>query len=752
MTKLQDPAGNSLAFTYDSSNRLVSVTDAIGQVTTLSYGLTNDTYKITQVTDPFGRFAAFQYNSSVQLTNITNEIGIYSAFAYGNAGGEADFINSLMTPYGTTTFTNNYTSASDYSGRWLLATDPLGGQERAEFTWDPAPSVLTNDPANLMPSGLLPNAQSDEVNRMSFFWNKATMQNMQGLLDYTKARQYVWDRVGNSYFTLSRTLECLKQPMENSRVWYNYQGQIRSDQEGSINKPTLIARVLDDGTTQAQQYQYNPLGKPSLAIDPTGRTTYFSYATNNIDLLSARQLCAGATNVLAQYTYNSQHLPLSAVDAAGQTNFFGYNTNGQLTALTNALNQVISLAYDANGYLTNIVGPLGMTNSFTYDGYGRMRTVMDSEGYTVTTSYDALDRPTNITYLDGTYEQMTYNYLDSALIRDRNGHWTAQVHDPLRHLTDVYDSIGRHTQMAWCTCGSLESITDPAGNVTAWIRDLQNRVMAKVYPDLTQISYAYETNSSRLACVTDAKNQTTRYSYFIDNNLKQVSYSNAVVATPSVNFTYDTNYNRLLTMVDGVGTNSYGYYPVAAGQLGAGRLAAVTNSFTVSTVLYGYDALGRITNRAIDGVAEQLTCDALGRVTVITNALGAFTSSYLRATALVTTNAGPNGRQAVFSYLGVTNDERLAEIWNQNVGGITLSKFDYAYDPLGQITNWTQQTDNTATNVWAMQYDPVNQLLAVTVHGNTVAGRSCSSMRMDTTKRGTELPNKLAQGRVDRWR
>jgi hypothetical protein len=35
----------------------------------------------------------------------------------------------------------------------------------------------------------------------------------------------------------------------------------------------------------------------------------------------------------------------------------------------------------------------------------------------------------------------------SALMRDRNGHWTAQAHDALRHLTDVYDNIGRHTHL-----------------------------------------------------------------------------------------------------------------------------------------------------------------------------------------------------------------------------------------------------------------------------------------------------------------
>src|SRR6266699_3296687 len=82
--------------------------------------------------------------------------------------------------------------------------------------------------------------------------------------------------------------------------------------------------------------------------------------------------------------------------------------------------------------------------------------------------------------------------------------------------------------------------------------------------------------SSRLKSMLDAKGQTTFYNYFVDDNLKQVSYSNAVVATPAVSFTYDTNYNRRLTMVDGTGTNTYAYNLITTNAtLGAGRLASI---------------------------------------------------------------------------------------------------------------------------------------------------------------------------------
>src|SRR5258708_13422646 len=85
------------------------------------------------------------------------------------------------------------------------------------------------------------------------------------------------------------------------------------------------------------------------------------------------------------------------------------------------------------------------------------------------------------TYMDGSYERIVYNYLDPVLQRDRNGHWTAMSYDPLRHLTDTYDNLGRHTQFSWCNCGSLESITDPLENVTAFTRHSQTRVPPQIY-------------------------------------------------------------------------------------------------------------------------------------------------------------------------------------------------------------------------------------------------------------------------------
>jgi YD repeat-containing protein len=95
LTQLLDPFGNAVTLTYDANLRIVAISDAIGQVTTLTYGNTNDIYKITRVTDPFGRFADFAYDSLGRLTNITDVIGLNSRFTYMGTGTSSRRLSRL---------------------------------------------------------------------------------------------------------------------------------------------------------------------------------------------------------------------------------------------------------------------------------------------------------------------------------------------------------------------------------------------------------------------------------------------------------------------------------------------------------------------------------------------------------------------------------------------------------------------------------------------------------------------------------
>ncbi len=92
----------------------------------------------------------------------------------------------------------------------------------------------------------------------------------------------------------------------------------------------------------------------------------------------------------------------------------------------------------------------------------------------------------------------------------------------------------------WCDCGSLEGLIDAAGNRTSWERDLQGRVAREVRADgVTDTIYTYGSRMGRLLTVTDSKDQVTTYTYAADNQQLSTTFTNAVISTPSVSFTYD---------------------------------------------------------------------------------------------------------------------------------------------------------------------------------------------------------------------
>jgi YD repeat-containing protein len=177
LTSWSDPQGNGASLTYDGL-KLVSVTDAIGQVTTLFYELAADPLRITKVTDPFGRFASFEYNAQGQLTKITDVIGLTSQFAYGSG----DFVTSMTTPYGTTRFA---TGAGTDLTRWVEVTDSMGAVERVEYRQG-APGIADSEPAAKVPAGVITFNQYLQA-RNTFYWDKRASALDPLHHDYTKA-------------------------------------------------------------------------------------------------------------------------------------------------------------------------------------------------------------------------------------------------------------------------------------------------------------------------------------------------------------------------------------------------------------------------------------------------------------------------------------------------------------------------------------------------------------------------------------
>lgn len=723
MSAVVDAAGNAVTVQFDQPGRITSITDAIGQETRFFYErpLTNEfihpsvawvpPFILTRVVDPFGRTATFDYGSSInaRLASITDAIGITSSFRYDYNPGQTDLgMTNLITPYGTTVF-----QRGSYRGvnraNWVEITHPNGEKERVEYSEDT--NLPWSEPLSIVPKGV-PVRNYILWARNTCHWDRKAYAEGYAQQDYTKARIYHWLH-GQDYNTASGILESYKNPLEQ-RVWFNYDGQVNATFVGTSDQPTKIARTLEDGTTQLYQFEYNSLSKPTKAVDPLGREITFDYSTNEVDLTEIRQTRAGQNELLLSATYNAQHRPLTLTDPARQTARFSYNTRGQLLAVTNALEHTTTFAYDTNGYLLAVDGPLSGTNDtsrYTYDVVGRLRTLTDQDGYVLTFDYDVIDRLTRVTYPDGTYEQITYDRLDIEVLRDRAGRETRLTHDSLRQLVAMEDALGRVTRYQWCGCGGLDAVIDPLGRATRWIRDLQGRVKTKVYADGSQIHHEYDTATGWLKSIRDEQNQLTRFDYNLDGSLRQKSFLNALIPTPPVKLTYDPHYRRLLTMEDGTGVTTYGYHPITGSPFpGAGRLASVDGPLSNDTITFAYDGLGRLVDRAINGLGIRWNWDPAGRLTQLTNSLGTFTYTHEVASLRLATMNFPNGQSSTFTYFPNAKDQLLQQITHFKPDASVLSRFTADYNPLHQVTEWTQERTGASPLQWTFGYDAADQL------------------------------------------
>jgi RHS repeat-associated protein len=768
LTSIVDPQGNALTLIYDTTlptpdagadggasgfgsavffPRLSNLRDPTGTTTTtFTYGLSATPLLVTQITDAFGRSASIAYDTNGRLSSITDVLGITSTVTYddGNSPPRPTFVQQLTTPYGNTTFNYGETdSGSAVVTRWLETTDPLGHTERLEFL-EEAPGIPAADEtgANLpLPSGMpLSFGTTLMIYRNTFFWNKhvyPTYGTGSGK-DYTKAELVHWLHTNNGLY-VAPTIESIRRPLEH-RTWYQYApSQTNSIYEGPANTylgaPTTTGRALDDGSTQLTATTRNRVGRPLLVSDPFGRETQFVYDAAGVDVLQVSQkTSASGFALLGAYTYNTQHEPLTHTDASGETTRYAYNAAGQLVTVTDALGHVQTVTYDIAGRVTSLIDANNLpVLVLTYDSANRVATRTDSLGYTLSYAYDNFDRVTRVSYPDKTNETYVYTNLDLTSTTDRLGQTTNFAYDADRRLTKVTDPAGNTTQYAYYEDGTLESITDPNGHVTTWGVDIERRPISKTYADGTTETYAYETSTSRLHSKTDALGQVTTYVYNADDSLAGVSYSGpgegGPAATAPLSFTYDTEFPRMTSMTDGVGTTSYLYYPVIStagvdagaepdggvaptpplpASPGAGRLQSVVSPVagaplgTFDTVSSGYDALGRVISRSVNGVSQTVTFDALGRPNLVANALDSFAYGYSDETLRVTSISSTHGPSVALGYWNAAKHPEQNELLEQmtytargiaaegGANGPVLSQFGYGYDANGNVLTFTE--------------------------------------------------------------
>ncbi|WP_084687946.1 RHS repeat-associated core domain-containing protein [Paraburkholderia oxyphila] len=787
LTAIVDPQGHAVTFQYDSSMRIVSVTDAIHQVTEIQYNEPSDPLKITGVVDPFGRAITLRYSpDGTHLSSTTDRLNITSTYGWG----VDDFISTLSTPYGVTSFSTSDTSttcspAAQADGqtlcfwRSLTITDPEGLTSRVDMR-EGAPGIERSEPNSVVPQGNVVQLINQYLeDRNTFFWDPYQLSlalatpNPDGSPDYTKARILHFEH--QNEVTTGPVLESLKDPLEN-RIWYNYpllSTNSTPNWVGSSNKPTVIARVLDDGSTQLQQYQGNDYGHVTLFTDPIGRQMQVTYASNGIDLVSEQwilpngELAPGATSFVVSL-YNAQHQPLKVQDG-GQPIAYSYDTNGQ-THTVSVGGDVFTYSHDgATGFLNSVSSPplcnpaCGVaTRTFTPDTQNRVGSFTNEQGLTIVVTYDAADRIIQRTYPDNTTEKFHYTLLDLDQYTDRMGRQTTISYDHDRRPIAITDNGHNTTKLTYYPSSYLLSVTDPANSTTTFSRDGENRVTAVIFSDDTTVSYSFEKSTSRLHSATNALGQSATYSYNVDNSLAFSEWTYPAtpeISDPSsapISLIWDPHLPRLSSvtqLVDAANPSSllnqqitytYSVSGSFASQLSliAGEAYSPSGS---PQVQYQYDARGRMTGLTGYGGTYTRQFDPLNRVVTDQSSLGNFSYSYINAGPVASRRVSiPPAAEAAHpsfsiemsaTFYGPEQDRRALQLlWRRSGGkspkgsyapvwpGDTTAflSLGYSYNADGTIATSTPYQYRLPSQVtyagfpYGMQYGATGALQAVT--------------------------------------
>ncbi len=193
LTRRQDASGNEIKFTWDAMLRLVSISDADGQVTGLNYEAPGDPLKLTKVTDPMGKTTRFEFNEDGRLIKTINAQGVATMFSYGSTPADprmpADFIHTMATLPGTITFREGESLIGPSYRRWLEAKDSTGKMERLEsgagYVYEIDPEQLPKVPE--LDPGYHPLSVSF---RESFYWPAGVYDARK--TDFRKARHIRW--------------------------------------------------------------------------------------------------------------------------------------------------------------------------------------------------------------------------------------------------------------------------------------------------------------------------------------------------------------------------------------------------------------------------------------------------------------------------------------------------------------------------------------------------------------------------------
>jgi RHS repeat-associated protein len=439
LTSTIDPDGNQTGFAYDGRGNVVSSTDAQGNVTTYCYEPEHNV--LTCVADANGSTTYFSHDAQGNLVLVSHPDGTAESYTYDATGNRLSSVDrmgrSISYSYDSRglltrkTFPDGSNHGYHYDGFGFLNSMSDAAGQTTTFQRDSAGRVLQVD---------LPTGESIQATYAAS-GERTSLTYPHGLrLDYRYSPQGELERIESGGSVLAT---------------YSYD---------SLGRP--VRRLLESGLDT--QYEYDLAGqlseiehlRPDLSI-----ISSFSYSYDPRGNALTKTSLAGTTH----YAYDSLSRLISETAPSGFQTSYSYDALGNrmlaadVSYVANSLNQYTSVdgdpvSYDANGNLTQRLTARGLT-IYQYDFENRLTQTTNSLG-TVTYAYDPLGRRISKTSAAGSIRYLHDGWdviqerddtgsilasyvhglrIDEVLGMQRNGEVYYFCHDRLGSITEVLD-------------------------------------------------------------------------------------------------------------------------------------------------------------------------------------------------------------------------------------------------------------------------------------------------------------------------
>lgn len=397
----------------------------------------------------------------------------------------------------------------------------------------------------------------------------------------------------------------------------------------SMFRLSLLVAVLPSIFTSLQvsaessiNYTYTALGQISSIDGPrTDVSDVTSYTYDAQGNLSKITNALGQVVTLANF--DSQGHAQSLTDPNGVVTVLGYTPQGWL-ASSSIAGATTHYAYNAVGDLTQITAPDGSFLAYTYDDARRLIAVTNTLGETQNYTLDAMGNRTSVQVKDASgtltrQQQRTYDELGRLLTQvGAGGQVTHYAYDLNDQLTRQTDARSNATNQAFDALGRVAQVTDPLGGITALTYNTDNQITQLVDPRSVTTKYVYDAEGYVLQ-IKSPDGGTSSFTYDAAGNVTQRIDPRGIVTT----YQFDA-LNRLIAQhypatptLDVL----YTYDQTDGGNRGIGRLTSIQDPS--GSVTYLYDDRGQriAQNRVLKlaglniNASTTSSYDAAGRVT-----------------------------------------------------------------------------------------------------------------------------------------